>query len=306
MAKDYYKILGVAKTASEDEIKKAYRKLAKKYHPDKNQGNTVAEEKFKEANEAHEVLADAEKRKYYDRFGENWEHHKNAGTGTSNQGGGYNPFGQGRGQRQQEYNVDPNEFENMFGGGGDIFENLFGGGRRTSRGPSAAANVEAELSITLEEAYYGTSKSFTLDGEAMTINLKRGIGDGQKLKLKGKGRHAGQGQRGDLYLTIRVLSKVGYERKGDDLYHDVTVNLYIAVLGGKVDVKTISTTLKIDIPAGTQNDKVLRLKGKGMPLYKQENSFGDLYLKIKVSIPQSLSDEEKRLFEKLASLSSLG
>ncbi|HEX8548733.1 MAG TPA: DnaJ C-terminal domain-containing protein, partial [Cytophagaceae bacterium] len=258
----------------------------------------VAEEKFKEANEAHEVLGDADKRKYYDRFGENWEHHKNAGTNTA---GGYNPYGSGRGQRQQEYG-DQGDFESMFGGGGDIFENLFGG-RRSSRGPNPAANVEAELSISLDEAYYGTSKSFMLDGESMNINLKPGIGDGQKLKLKGKGRHAGQGQRGDLYLTIRVLPKSGFERKGDDLHEEIIINLYTAVLGGKVDVKTISTTLKIDIPAGTQPDKILRLKGKGMPVYKQENVFGDLYIKIKVALPQKLSEEERSLFEKLELLS---
>jgi len=310
--KDYYKTLGVDKKATEEEIKKAYRKLAVKFHPDKNPGNKQAEEKFKEINEANAVLSDTEKRKKYDQFGENWQHYDQAGNSQ-------------RGKYSQGYGSDSGnqfteeDFANMFGGsrgGGsnnsgfsDFFDNLFGGGgfagstRGGGRQRSAKGNdIEASLTINLEEAYHGEAKHFDLNGEEMSITLKPGIGDGQKLKLSGKGEKVNGGVAGDLFITIKVKPDPRFERKGNDLYCDVPVSVYKAVLGGKEEVKTLKGTISINIPKGTQADKTLRLKGQGMPIYKQPGEFGDLYAKVKVIVPTDLSEPELKLFEELAKL----
>jgi curved DNA-binding protein len=304
MAKDYYKILGISKSATEEEIKKAYRKMAVKYHPDKNPGNKQAEEKFKEINEANDVLSDPEKRKKYDQFGENWSHFQNA----EQQGYG-NYRSQGGGQYQQ---MSEEEFANAFGGGfSDIFENLFG--QKQGRGKNwresygqqsfTGQDYNAEMEISLEEAYFGTSKQFTLHGQTMNIKLKPGIQDGQVLKLKGKGEAGIQGGKpGDLYLTIHIRSNNLYDRKGDDLYSDLHVSLYTAMLGDKVEVKTLDGTIKMDIPAESQNDKFLRLKGKGMPNYQNPQTKGDLYVKLKVDLPTHLNAKEKELFKELADM----
>jgi len=305
MAKDYYKILGINKTATEDEIKKAYRKLAVKYHPDKNPGNKQAEEKFKEINEANDVLSDPEKRKKYDQFGENWAHFQNAGQ----QGyGNYQNYG-GGGQYQQ---MNEEDFANAFGGSfSDVFENLFG--QKQGRGKSwreaygqqsfSGQDYNAEMEISLEEAYFGTSKQFTLHGQTMNIKLKPGIQDGQVLKLKGKGEAGHQGGKpGDLYLTILIRPHNLYDRKGDDLHSDLHISLYTAILGDKVEVKILDGAIKIDIPAESQNDKVLRLKGKGMPNYQNPQTKGDLYVKLKVDLPTHLNAKEKELFKELAEI----
>lgn len=302
MAKDYYKVLGIEKNATEADIKKAYRKLAVKYHPDKNQGNKAAEEKFKEVNEANDVLSDPEKRKQYDQFGENWQHYQQAGANpnANRPGGGYN------------YGGNPGGAESPFGGEGgqpfsDFFENIFGqrsAGQRGRRNGAVSGNdYQAELDLTLEEAYTGANKSFTLNGQQSSIKLKPGIEDGQVLKLKGKGAPGiNGGAAGDLFLTIKVSPHLLFRREGANLHYDVHVPLYTAVLGGKAEVNTLSGILKIDIPSGTQNDRVLRLKGKGMPVYNKTDEWGNLYLTIKVDIPTHLSEKEKSLFEELASL----
>lgn len=299
MAKDYYKALGVEKNASAEEIKKAYRKLAVKFHPDKNPGNKQAEERFKDINVANDVLSDPEKRKKYDQFGENWNSYQ------TSPGGGGGPRGPQGGRPQ---NMTEEEFQTHFGGGGygDIFENIFGNARgKKGRGKAAYAgdDLRAELSISFEDAYQGGSRIFSIGGQSLNIKLKPGIADGQVLKLKGKGSPGiNGGPAGDLYLEIRVGEHPTFKRKGDDLYNEVHVTLYKAVLGGKTEVSTMTGIISLEVPAGTQPDKVLRLRSKGMPKYNQNDVFGDMYLTIKVDIPTKLSDKEKTLFEELAAM----
>lgn len=300
MAKDYYQALGVDRSASQADIKKAYRKLAVKFHPDKNPGNKLAEERFKEINVANDVLSDPDKRAKYDRYGENWNTVQE-NSGQPNYGGRSNSGG----RRSQP--MSDEDFQSFFGGGGysDAFENLFGntkgrGGRRAAAGDDLRAVIE----ISFDEAYTGTAKIFSINGQSLNIKLKPGITHGQVLKLKGKGSpgHNG-GPAGDLFLEIKIAAHPFLERKGDDLFSEIHVSLYNAILGGKAEVKTMTGVISIDIPAGTQNDKVLRLRGKGMPKYAQSDAFGDLYLTIKVDLPVNLSDKERKLFEELAAIS---
>ncbi|MBS1514787.1 MAG: J domain-containing protein [Bacteroidetes bacterium] len=309
--RDYYKILGVEKSASQDEIKKAYRKLAIKYHPDKNAGNKEAEEKFKEINEANEVLSDPDKRKKYDELGENWKYYQQAGGQSqdfdwsryANHGGGGSHYTSG----------NFSGFEG-FGGGGfsDFFETLFGGGfsqgggaRRGGRRSASmrGEDMRAALSITLEEAYNGVEKLFTIDGQSIKLKIKPGIPDGQVLRLSGKGyAGTGGGAHGDLLLSITVEKDNRYERKGADLYTDIHVDIVTAELGGKAEVKTFKGTVKVNIAKETDNGKTLRLPGMGMPVYGKENHFGDLYVKVNLTIRKNLSDKEEKLFKELASL----
>ncbi len=307
--KDYYKILGVDKKASTDEVKKAYRKLAVKYHPDKNKGEKRAEDRFKEINEAHEVLSDPEKRKKYDAFGEDWRHYQASG-GNESQFDWSRYAGQRGGQAGNgSQGFGTYEFGDIFGGGGasDFFETLFGrgptmgGGRRTST--RKGQDAEAELSVTLEEAYHGATKLFDLHGETIRIRINPGMQDKQVLRLSGKGSAGSRGgQPGDLYLSIRVLPHPEFERKGNDLYRDLPVPLYTAILGGKVEVNSLKGVVKVDIQPGTQNGQTLRLSGLGMPSYGEEERFGDLYAKAVVQIPTRLSEEEQSMFQKLAEL----
>ncbi|HET8964211.1 MAG TPA: DnaJ domain-containing protein, partial [Chitinophagales bacterium] len=218
--KDYYKILGVSKTASTEEIKKAYRKLAVKYHPDKNQGNKAAEEKFKEANEANDVLSDPEKRKKYDELGENWKYYQSGGT----------PPNQGfRGGRQQyQYSGAADDFDS--GNFSDFFESIFGnrfGGK--TRGPSKGEDYQANVTLSLEEAYWGTARLLEVNGEKLQMKFKPGTADGQTLRIRGKGGPAGKGgQRGDIYVNVHISSHPDFERKENDLYCDIPVDLYTA------------------------------------------------------------------------------
>jgi curved DNA-binding protein len=306
MAKDYYKTLGVGKNASPEEIKKAYRKLAVKFHPDKNPGNKQAEEKFKEITEANDTLSDPAKRKKYDQWGENYAHYDSAGAG-----GGFNPYQQRSQGSSRQYQMNEDDFQNMFGGGGgfsDVFENIFGStkqkrGRASSSQAYKGDDLNAELEISLEDAFNGTTKFFNVNGQSLSIKLKPGIKDGQILKLKGKGQASRLGgSPGDLYLTIKVATHPIFERKGDDLYEDVHIDLYTAILGGKTEVKTLNGALKIDIPEETPVDKILRLRGKGMPNYENSNINGDLYAKIKVDLPTRITQKEKELFHQLRDL----
>ena len=306
--KDYYKILGVEKKASQDAIKKAYRKLAVKYHPDKNQGNKEAEEKFKEIGEAYEVLGDAEKRKKYDELGANW---KNFQSGQAYSGG--NPFGNFNfGQGGTYVEMDMDDFMNGNNQISDFFNAFFGGGRRaksTNFGGGSwgnfqqAADYETTIEITLEEAFHGTSRIIQLENEKIRIKIKPGIADGQNLRIKGKGQKTSNGQNnGDLYVKIKVLNHTKFERKENDLYTSQKIDLFTAVLGGKIIIETIDDKLKLPIPQGTQNGKTFRLKNKGMPVYESKNQFGDLYVKIDVQIPDRLSEKQKKLFEELKTL----
>jgi curved DNA-binding protein len=299
--KDYYKILGVDKKASQDEIKKAFRKLAMQYHPDKNAGNKQAEEKFKLISEANGVLSDPEKRKKYDELGENWQQYEQA----QQQGG--NPFG-GRGGGQYQYQGDIND---LFGEGGessgfsDFFEQFFGrgagGGRGQRRtGHMKGSDYESEMEITLEEAYHGTSRIIQLENEKLRISIKPGAYDGQLLRIKGKGGKGSSPQHhGDLFIRVRVKPHSIFTRKGDDLHIRHTIDLYTAVLGGETVVPTLTGKVKVPVAAGTQNGKAIRIKGKGMPVSGQPHSHGDLYVQLQIHIPEKLSERQRELFEQM-------
>ncbi len=305
--KDYYKILGINKKASQDEIKKAYRKLALKYHPDKNSGDKHAEERFKEISEAYKVLGDAEKRKKYDQLGANWHQYANA------PGGGFDFSNFGGAQGAGGFHFEGN-MEDVFGNAGgrkgsgfsDFFNAFFGGAGRQNSGfgrqrQSYKGNdLQAEMEISLYEAYHGTSRILNVDGHKLKIQVKPGAYNGQKLRLKGKGGKGIQnGANGDLYLKIKVAADSNYTRQGNDLILKTGVDLYTAVLGGKTEVNTFSGKLSIPIAKGTQNGSKLRLKGKGMPVYGKQNTWGDLYIQIQVLIPKNLTNKEIELFEKL-------
>jgi len=286
--KDYYKILGVSKTATTEDIKKAYRKLAVKYHPDKNQGNKAAEEKFKEANEANDVLSDPEKRKKYDELGDNWKSYQGGGNPFPNQG-----FNTGSRQRYSSREDDDDRFSDFFEA---IFGNRFGGGRGRSKGDDYKTNV----TISLEEAYMGTARLLEVNGEKLQMKFKPGTADQHNLRIKGKGGPASNGgERGDIYVTVHISPHGYFERKGDDLYCEIAVDLYTAILGGKTTVNTLKGPIQINIPKETENGKVLRLKGLGMPVYANANDFGDIYAKVKLVLPKNLSKEEIDLFQQL-------
>jgi curved DNA-binding protein len=295
--KDYYKILGVDKNASQDEVKKAYRKLAVKFHPDKNPGDKKAEEKFKEINEANDVLSDPAKRKKYDDLGENWQ----------SQGQGFpNDFGQQSRRRQggqQFYSSEDSQFS-------DFFESVFGSGARAGFGGGSkqrgrmqrqGEDHQAETTITLEEAFNGTTRQVNLANQTLNLKLKPGIADGQILRMKEKGGPGiNGGPNGDLFITIHVQKHPRFERKGDDLYFDQPLDAYTAILGGKLAVQTIDKTIKINIPEGTDSDKVFRLKEMGMPEYSNPKQRGDSYVSVHIVVPKNLSAEDKEILAKLA------
>lgn len=292
--KDYYSTLGINKSASQDEIKKAYRKLAVKYHPDKNPGNKTAEERFKEITEANEVLSDPEKRKQYDRLGANWKQYQNAGFDPSD----------GRSGPHYTYGSQSADESEFFGGSGfsDFFESFFGRGRQRSGGfgfGSPESDLAGEVPISLEEAHHGTERIINADGQRIKVKIKPGAYEGLKLKVKGKGQKGSSGKAGDLYLTIRVQPHQEYERKGDDLYMNAPVDVFKALLGGKQEITTLSGKINITLPEGTQNEKVVRLKGKGMPVYGKTDEHGDLYVKLIIHLPEHLTDEQKELIRKL-------
>jgi len=314
--KDYYKILEVKKDASQKEIKKAYRKLAAKYHPDKNPDDKAAEEKFKEVNEANEVLSNPEKRKKYDTLGANWESYQQGGGNRQRQ---YRSENQGGGQTFH-FEGDPSDFFGGAGGGAgfsSFFDTFFneGGSRgssfdgfssglqqgqtRTFRGQ----NMEAEMPITLLEAYQGSKRTFEINGKRLRITVKAGTADGQRVRLKGKGQPSPNGgTAGDLYIIFKIQRDARFEREGDDLIYQANIDLYTAVLGGKIEVPTMDGSVKMPIPKGSETGKTLRLKGKGMPKYGKPNQFGHLLVKLNVSLPKNLSSEEEVLFKKLQTL----
>ena len=298
--KDYYSILGVTKTATKDEIKKSYRKLAKKYHPDKTKGDKALEEKFKEVSEAYEVLSNDDNRKKYDELGANWKNQQQAGDPGGFDYSQYyaNTGGQGG---HQTFEGDPEMFS-------EFFNNIFGGGyarsggrRQTSR---KGQNYLAEMEMTLEEAFHGGTRIINVNNKKLRIKTKPGTKDKQKIKLAGKGSPGlNGGPSGDLYITIHVRSNPNFKRKGNNLYAELPLDMYTAVLGGKVAIPTLSGNVHMTIPKGTQGGKTLRLKGKGMPVYGKASQYGDLYVKTNILIPSNLTTEEEKLFAKLKDLS---
>lgn len=299
--KDYYKILGVSKSATTEEIKKAFRKLAVKYHPDKNAGDKASEEKFKEISEANEVLSDPEKRKKYDVLGENWKQYQQQGS-QQQEGFDWEQY-QNRGGQQRSYSYNSDDFgqgENF----SDFFESIFGGRYGGSQTSQKGGDYRAEAEISLEEAYAGTTRVMEVNGEKLQMKFKPGIKDGQELRIKGKGAPGiNKGSRGDIYITIHVPPHPHFERKENDLHCETPVDLYTLMLGGKATIRTLKGTIKIDIPKETDNGKTLRLKGMGMPVFGKEGAFGDLYAKTKVILPKNLTKEEISLFEQLKNIS---
>jgi curved DNA-binding protein len=309
--KDYYKILGVEKSATKEDISKAFRKLALKYHPDKNPNDNAAEEKFKEITEAHEVLSDPEKRKKYDTLGANWNQYQTSG------GGFEDFFSQFGGRRRSgggttfEYSGDFGDFFGGSSGFSDFFESLFGqhGGRSSEffggqRHAEKGQDFEATLYISLEEAYNGTSKEVLINGKKIRIKINPGTRDGDKLRLKEQGGASRTGHgSGDLYLTIKITKHPFYEIDGDDLYYDLVVDLYTAVLGGKKKVKLINgKTINIDIPKGTDNGNLFRIGKFGLRLSSVGDERGNLFVRIKIETPKNLSKKEIELFKELSKL----
>ncbi len=298
--KDYYKIIGVSKSASADEIKKAYRKLAIKFHPDKNPNNKVAEEKFKEINEANEVLGDAEKRKKYDELGENWQQYQRQGGNA--QDFDWSRYAQGNQGQRQSYSSGENPFDNG-GEFSDFFSNIFGGNPQGSRRTRARKgnDFESIVQISLEEAYKGTTRQIHVNDETLQIKIKPGVKEGQILRLKEKGGNGtGGGPNGDVFLKIQIGIHPYFTRKEDDIYCDLPVELYTAVLGGKTLIQSLKGTIQFDVKKETENGKVFRLKNMGMPKFGKENEYGDLYAKVNIIIPKNLTEKEIELFEKLA------
>ncbi len=317
--KDYYQVLGVDRKASQDDIKKAFRKLARKYHPDVNKGDPTAEEKFKEVNEANEVLSDPAKRQKFDQFGAHWQQYERAGGRPEDFN--WNPWQQAGGQGGFGQQISQEDLERIFGGMGgqpgtggggfsDFFETLFGGlggqggggfgGQqrvRQQRGQDAEHIVE----ITLEEAYQGTDRLLEWeDGRKITAKIPAGVKTGSKVRLKGQGgRGAMGGQAGDLFLKVKVLPHPLFERDGDNLRTKVPVSLFDALLGGEVEVAALDRRIKLKIPPETDNGKTFRLKGLGMPNVRTPKEKGDLFAKVDVKLPKNLTQEEKQGFHEL-------
>ncbi|CAM4061226.1 DnaJ C-terminal domain-containing protein [Flavobacterium sinopsychrotolerans] len=294
---DYYKILEVDKKATEAEIKKAYRKLARKYHPDLNPNDKEAERKFKEINEANEVLSHAENRKKYDDYGENWQHAEE--------------FEKSKQQRQYQGNGQQGGFGGGgFSGGGDFsdfFESMFGG-RTSSGGGRRSAQFKgqdfnAELHLELKDVYTTHKRTLTINGKNIRINIPAGIENGQQIKISGMGGEgSGGGPKGDLYITFTVANHTKFKRDKNNLYATVDLDLYTALLGGEITADTFDGKVKLTVKPGTQNGTKVKLKGKGFPVYKKEGEFGDLYLTYQIQIPINLSEKEKELFTELATL----
>lgn len=291
---DYYKVLGVENNATSDEIKKAYRKLTKRYHPDLHPNDPTAKERFQEINEANEVLSDPEKRRKYDEYGENWRHAdeyeaQRRQYGNSNGGydfGGFSGFGDFSGNAGNS------------SGFSDFFEQLFGtGGFRTRK--RNGEDIQATVTLSLRDAAVAHKQTFSIGGEEVRISLPAGIADGQKIRLKGRGAPSPSGgERGDLYITFRIEPDKEFTRKGDDLYTTATTDLYTLLLGGEIILPTLSGSVKMNVKPGTQPDSKLRLRGKGFPVYKQEGKQGDLIVTFKLLLP-TLNEKQKELLRKI-------
>ena len=311
--RDYYQTLGVKKSASQDEIKKAYRKLARKYHPDVNPDDPNAEEKFKNINEAYQVLSDADKRQKYDQFGSQWKQYQQTGGqpedfdwsqwATRGQPGG-----------AQYRTVSQEDFEQMFGGGlggfSDFFETLFGGmggGRSSRRASSRPASqnlqrgqdIEHPVEVTLEEAFHGTTRLLSFqDGRKIEAKIPAGVKTGSKVRLGGQGSGGGR-SAGDLYLQVTVKPDSRYEREGDNLRMNLPVDFFTALLGGEVTVNSLDKTVKLSIPPETDSGRTFRLKGLGMPKLGSAEKHGDLYVQVEVTVPKNLTEEQKKKFKDL-------
>ena len=286
---DYYGILGVSKTATQDEIKKAFKKLARKYHPDLNPNDPTAKQKFQEINEANEVLSDPEKRKKYDAYGENWKH--------------ADEFEAQKQRYQQSGGGFSGSFDGNDSGFSDFFESLFGSRRGSARGHARGfkgQDYNAELHLSLRDAAETHKQILEVNGKKIRITVPAGIADGQTIRLAGQGGEGiNGGPAGDLYITFVIGDDPVYKREGDNLYTTVPVDLYTAILGGEITVDTLNGKVKLHLKPETQNGTRVRLKGKGFPVYKEEGKFGDLLITYEVKLPTHLTEKQKQLFREL-------
>lgn len=298
---DYYKVLGVAPDATQADIRKAYRRLAKKYHPDINKEDPQAQERFQAINEANEVLGNPDKRKKYDEYGEHWKHADEYEAQRREYEARNNSFG---GFNYGNYSSwgDFSGSTSNAGGFSDFFEQLFGSmkSRRATR--ERAQDLQATLNISLHEAATTHKQTFNINGENIRITLPAGIADGQQIRLRGRGIKGTEGERGDLYITIHIEPDPIFERSGNDLLLTATADIYTLLLGGEVTLPTLGGEVRMNIKAGTPPDSKLRLKGKGFPVYKEEGVAGDLIVTIKMVMP-TLNEQQKELLKKIRDLS---
>jgi curved DNA-binding protein len=291
---DYYKILNLDKNASESDIKSAYRKLARKYHPDLNPNDKEANKKFQQVNEANEVLSDPEKRKKYDKYGSDWKNAEEFEKARQSQGRQQNAYG--------NYSFGGADDDNF----SDFFSSMFGQseGRQNSRQTKfRGQDYNAELHLALRDAYTTRQQTLTVDGKNIRITIPAGVENGQVIKLKGHGSPGiNGGPNGDLYITFVIADDPVFKRAGNDLYTTVPIDLYTAVLGGELNLDTLSGKIKLKVNPETQNGTKIRLKGKGFPVYKSEGQFGDLYVTYTVKIPENLTEKQKELFRELSKL----
>jgi len=295
--KDYYKILGLSRDASADEIKGVFRKLAMQYHPDRNPGDKQAEERFKEINEAYQVLSDPQKRARYDQLGESYSQWQQQGTP-----GNFN-WGQWTSQPgAQEVNID-----DLFGDGAfsDFFRSIFGGmgAGQTLRGRSSRSvpTYQQPVSISLKEAYSGTTRTLQTDSRRVEVKIPAGARTGTKIRVRGAGPSGADGRPSDLYLIMDIAADPAFERDGNDLHTQVTIDVFKAILGGEVEIRTLAGKVLLTIPPGTQPEQVFRVAGRGMPVLKSPGMKGDLYVLVKVQIPKGLSARQKSLLEQASS-----
>lgn len=299
---DYYKVLGLDKSATQKDIRKAYRKKARKLHPDLNPNDKDAHKKFQELNEANEVLSDPEKRKKYDKYGKDWEHadqFEEAQRQQQQTGGG---FGGGRQQQTYSGNFDDDTFS-------DFFEQMFGGNaRQHGRGQQAhfkGQDFNAELRLRLSDSYTSKKQTLTVNGKNIRLTIPAGVENGQTIKIKGHGGPGIQGgPKGDLLITFNIVNDTAFKREKENLYQEIDLDLYTALLGGEIMIDTFDGQVKLNVKPETQSGTKIKLKGKGFPKYKSKNQFGDLYLTYQIKLPTNLSSEEKELLKKLKTLRS--
>lgn len=296
---DYYSVLGVDKNASEADIKKAYRKMARKYHPDINPNNTDAEKKFKEVNEANEVLSKPENRKKYDKYGENWKHAEQYEKAEREQQSYRSAGAQGQGAYQDTTSFNDADFS-------DFFESMFGGGRPGGGNRQAryrGQDFNAELELNLSDVYETHKRTLTVNGKNIRLTIPAGVADGQVIKIKGYGgAGANGGSNGDLNIKFSINNNTLFKRDGDNLLTNVDLDIYTAMLGGDITINTFNGKVKLKVAPETENGTKVKLKGKGFPVYKKEGVFGDLIITYQLTVPKNLTAEEKVLIEKLAKI----